>query len=174
MSPRSRASAILLALWTALAAPAGIAHSEAAGVEHGEGSHAEALHGEVAPAVAALRQRQTRLKQLEFALKEAQLLRELCELNPSSPECGALLGTAAEAIAADESALDAPALPLLRLVEVFGSHDRLRAVLAGADGGARTVSAGSRLFPDITVERITPASAVLAVGDDRFVLMLEE
>ena len=104
--------------------------------------------------VQELRDRQQRLSNLEYAIKEAELLQQLCRLTPRNPEC---------------AAWPVPDLALpeehqsnyahnFRLVEVFGSEGRLQAVIADRDGAQRIARRGTELAPGLTVNRIRPDS----------------
>ena len=102
--------------------------------------------------VQELRQRQQRLSSLEYAIKEAELLWRLCELSPRNPEC---------VVNNPENHPDPP-MPAssqghhFRLVEVFGSRDRLQAVLQVPGGERRIAQTGTELAPDLIVDRIRP------------------
>ena len=120
--------------------------------------------------VQELRDRQQRLSNLEFAIREAELLHRLCHLSPENPECRTehpeKPDPAGEPLAT--SSLD------YRLIEVFGAANHLQAVLAGPEGGRRTARSGTELAPGLTVNRIysdsvelsTPTGvATLRIGD---------
>ena len=104
--------------------------------------------------VQQLRDRQQRLSNLEYAIKEAELLQRLCGLTPRNPECAAA--------PAPVPPLQAERTPAYahnhRLVEVFGSEGRLQAVIADYEGGHRVVRTGTELAPGLTVHRIRPDS----------------
>ncbi len=121
--------------------------------------------------VLELRARQQRLSHLEHAIREAELVQRLCDLDPANPEC------AEPAPAFDHGAGGGGAEARVRyaLIEVFGSDGRLQAVLVGPDGARRTVRVGEetpegarvdRIGPD-SVQLLTPAGvSVLRVGPE--------
>ncbi len=113
--------------------------------------------GQDADPVRELRHRQQRLSNLEYAIKEAELLRRLCDLSPENPECVATIpenrGHAPMPASSQERNY--------RLVEVFGSENRLQAVLMEPDGKRRIAQAGTQLSPGLVVDRIRPDAVQL-------------
>ena len=113
--------------------------------------------GQESNPVQELRDRQQRLSNLEFAIKEAELLQQLCSLTPRNPECAV---SPVGDLALPEERQPGYARNH-RLVEVFGSEGRLQAVLADHEGAQRIVRRGTELAPGVTVNRIRPDSIEL-------------
>lgn len=107
--------------------------------------------------VQELRERQQRLNDLEYAIQEAELLHRLCSLAPTNPECHSTHQQSGQ----DPGASVPNAQSDYRLIEVFGSEGRLRAVLAERDGTSRTVQVGSELAFGVHVDRIRRDSVQL-------------
>ena len=142
--------------------PAGLAAAAlllAAGSAAAQSPEAPAPPEPVDPVV-ELRHRQQRLTDLEYAIREAELVQRLCQLAPGDSECGD--GGAAPGAAPGEvtAAPLPPPLPDYRLLEVFGSRGALQAVLAGG-GRQRILPAGGELAPGVTVHRVRPDSVEL-------------
>ena len=100
--------------------------------------------------VAELRARQDRLQSLDFALREAQLLSQLCALRPANTECGGLPAGPADPADPDRAVVFATP----RVIEIYGSNGQLRAVLLDGRGDRQVVRSGSHLDAETRVERI--------------------
>lgn len=120
-------------------------------------------------AVERLRDRQERISNLEYAIKEADLVRRLCEVAPRNHEC-------AGGQTDDPPHLSQPAPALgFRLIEVFGSEGRLQAVLEDSEGKRRTLQTGAEFAPGLILDRVRLDSvdvltqlgvSTLRIGDD--------
>ena len=120
-------------------------------------------------AVEQLRDRQERISNLEYAIKEAELVRRLCEVAPHNPEC-------AGGQTDDPPHLSQPSPALsFRLIEVFGSEGRLQAVLEDSRGKRRIVQSGAEFAPGLILDRVRLDSvdvltqlgvSTLHIGDD--------
>ena len=140
-----------------------------------------ALGGTLPPAaraesdpVALLRSRQERLQRLDFAVREAELLSQLCKLRPGSTECLAI--SPATAAPATGGAV-APSRSKIsyrrpRLIGIYGSNDRFRAVLLDAEQLRHEVEPGSRLDATTVVDDIGPDTVTLLRGSVPILLRL--
>lgn len=124
--------------------------------------------------VATLRMRQERLEELEFALKEAELLTRLCDLQPRRTECTPRPGGARAGAASDSTAiLPAEAFGMPQVVEIYGSNGRLRATVLDARGTRRVVRPGVALDPRTQVIAIGRDSITLRRNGQDSVLLLD-
>ena len=116
-----------------------------------------------------LRDRQERVSNLEYAIKEAELVRRLCDVAPYNSEC-------ASGQTDDPPHLSQPGSALsFRLIEVFGSEGRLQAVLEDSEGKRRIVQTGAEFAPGLILDRVRLDSvdvltqlgvSTLRIGDD--------
>lgn len=124
-----------------------------------------------------LREQQERLFELDFAVKEAELLQRLCSLRPGASECLALRSPEPGAGGNDSSGTGRnPAEARLpqeyHVVEIFGSNDNLTAVLRDSTGARHVARRGSVLAGGVEVARVGRTIVVLVSDDEQFALEL--
>lgn len=122
--------------------------------------------------VETLRRQQQRLEHLDFSVREAELVKRLCGLRPSSPECAAQPPPPPAAVAPAESASSSPPGETYRVLEIFGSNRRMTAVLSSPGRSRVSVRQGSRLAGGLRVSAVRHDGVVLVEGDRRHELLL--
>lgn len=121
--------------------------------------------------VDALRDRQARLRDLDFAVQEAELIQRLCTLQPTNPECvPAFHGLGAAATSAPAPTGTGLSPRAYQVEEISGSNGRLHAILTGPDGVRHFVETGSELVDGVTVQKIGVTAVTLSQGERQFTL----
>ncbi len=126
-----------------------------------------------------LRIQQKRLFELDFAVKEAELLQRLCALRPNYRECIPSPEDLHQAFAADNELPEDTSVEdrkvqarEFQISEIYGSNGNLIAILLGPDGKRLPVRAGASIGSNLTVQRIGRDSVIVADGAELHVLQL--
>lgn len=121
--------------------------------------------------VETLRRQQQRLDELNFSVREAELVQRLCSLRPASSECAPPPTASAPAQAGPQTPAPLPA-ESYEVREIYGSNRRMTAVLSSPRRPRITVRQGSSLSGSLRVASIQNNAVVLVEGDRQHVLLL--